>query len=107
MTRERPNTLGSVRSMVMTPAAGRAISVRLGTATSPPGPMAFTVTVVWRSVLAGVLVPGILFSGGIGAFVQTYRVWRVEGVWPIWQAAGWVLLLLFLVCLSVPFAVAA
>jgi len=67
---------------------------------------AFTVTVVWRSVLAGVLVPAILFSGGIGAFVQTYRVWRVEGVWPIWQAAGWFLLMLFLVCFSVPFAVA-
>jgi hypothetical protein len=54
-----------------------------------------------------VLVPGILFSGGIGAFVQTYRVWRAGGVWPIWQAAGWILLLLFLVCLGVPFAVAA
>ncbi len=68
---------------------------------------AFTATAVWHSVLAGVLVPGILFFGGIGAFVQTYRVWRVEGVWPIWQAAGWFLLLLFLVCLGVPFAVAA
>jgi hypothetical protein len=68
---------------------------------------AFTVAVVWRSLLAGVLVPGILFSGGIGAFVQTYRVWRAGGVWPIWQAAGWILLLLFLVCLGVPFAVAA
>jgi hypothetical protein len=68
---------------------------------------AFTVTVVWRSVLAGVLVPAILFFGGIGALVQTYRVWRVEGVWPIWQAAGWFLLLLFLVCLGVPFAAAA
>lgn len=68
--------------------------------------VAFTVTVVWRSVVAGVLVPAILFFGGIGAFIQTYRVWRAEGVWPIWQAAGWFLLLLFLVCLGVPFAVA-
>ena len=67
---------------------------------------AFTVTVIWRSLLAGVLVPAILFCGGVGALVQTYRVWRAEGVWPIWQAAGWTLLLLFLICLGVPVAVA-
>ena len=67
---------------------------------------AFTVTVIWRSLLAGVLVPAILFCGGLGALVQTYRVWRAEGVWPIWQGAGWILLLLFLICLGVPVAVA-
>lgn len=66
---------------------------------------AFAAATGWQSVLAGILVPGILFAGGIGAFVRTYQVWKVEGVWPIWQAAGWFLLLLFLVCLSVPFAV--
>lgn len=69
--------------------------------------VAFIATVVWRSLLAGILVPGILFAGGIGAFVRTYQVWRAEGVWPIWQGAGWILLLLFLVCMGVPFAVAA
>lgn len=68
--------------------------------------VAFTVTVVWRSLIAGVLVPGILFAGGIGAFIRTYQVWKAEGVWPIWQGAGWILLLLFLICLGVPFAVA-
>ena len=67
--------------------------------------VAFVVTVVWRSLLAGIMVPGILFAGGIGAFVRTYQVWRAEGVWPIWQAAGWFLLLAFLFCLGVPFAV--
>lgn len=67
--------------------------------------VAFACTVVWRSLLAGILVPGILFGGGIGAFIRTYQVWKAEGVWPIWQAAGWFLLLLFLVCLGVPFAV--
>jgi hypothetical protein len=67
---------------------------------------AFAVAVVWRSVVFGVLMPGILFIGGIGAFVRTYQVWRAEGVWPIWQGAGWILLLLFLVCLGVPFSVA-
>ncbi len=69
--------------------------------------IALAVAAVWRSVVAGVLVPGILFAGGIGAFIRTYQVWRAEGVWPIWQGAGWFLLLLFLVCLGVPFSVAA
>ena len=68
---------------------------------------AFAATVLWRSLLAGILVPGILFAGGIGAFIRTYQVWKAEGVWAIWQAAGWFLLLLFLVCLGVPFSVAA
>lgn len=67
---------------------------------------AFVATVLWRSLLAGILVPGLLFAGGIGAFVRTYQVWKAEGVWMIWQAAGWILLLLFLICLGVPFAVA-
>lgn len=65
---------------------------------------AFAVSAVWRSVVAGALVPGILFAGGIGAFARTYQVWKAEGVWPIWQAAGWLLLLLFFICLGVPFA---
>lgn len=67
--------------------------------------VAFYVTVTWRSLIAGILVPSLLFAGGIGAFVKTYQVWRSEGVWPIWQAAGWILLMLSLFCLGVPFAV--
>ncbi len=67
---------------------------------------AFAATVIWRSLLAGILVPGLLFIGGIGAFVRTYRVWRAEGVWPIWQAAGWFLLLAALFCLGIPFSIA-
>ena len=67
---------------------------------------ALVATAVWHSLLAGILVPGILFIGGVGAFVRTYQVWKAEGVWPIWQGAGWFLLMLFLVCLSVPFAAA-
>ena len=42
--------------------------------------------------------------GGIGAFVKTYRVWKEEGAWPAWQGAGWFLLTLMLVCLSIPAA---
>ena len=68
--------------------------------------VAFAATVAWHSLIAGILVPVILFVGGVGALVQTYRVWKAEGVWPIWQGAGWFLLMLMLVCLGVPVAVA-
>ena len=54
------------------------------------------------SVVAASLVPAILLAGGIGAFVKTYRVWKEEGAWPAWQGAGWFLLTLMLVCLSIP-----
>ena len=66
---------------------------------------AFFVTNATRSLIAGLLVPLILFIGGIGAFVKTYRVWRAEGPWPTWQAAGWILLMLIMLGLSTPAAV--
>ena len=44
--------------------------------------------------------PVILFLGGFGAFIQTYRVWRARGGWWIWQGAGWFLLVLMLVVLA-------
>jgi hypothetical protein len=68
--------------------------------------VAFAAAVAWHSLIAGILVPAILFVGGVGALVQAYRVWKAEGVWPIWQGAGWFLLCLMLVCLGVPVAVA-
>ncbi|WP_280402385.1 hypothetical protein [Nocardia carnea] len=46
--------------------------------------------------------PGILlFLGGIGAFVETIRVWRRGGTWPIWQGAGWFLFLIMLFYLGI------
>jgi NADH:ubiquinone oxidoreductase subunit H len=54
------------------------------------------------SVYSASAVPAILFIGGIGAFTKTYRVWKAEGAWPAWQGAGWFLLSLMLVCLSIP-----
>ncbi|TGD89996.1 hypothetical protein BayCH28_05280 [Mycolicibacterium sp. CH28] len=67
--------------------------------------VALAAVAFWHSRIAGILVPVILFAGGVGALVQTYRVWRAEGVWPIWQGAAWFLLALMLVCLGVPVAV--
>ena len=59
-----------------------------------------------ESVVLASSVPAILFVGGIGAFVKTYLVWRDGGTWPIWQGAGWFLMTLMLVCLSIPGAAA-
>lgn len=55
-----------------------------------------------RSLIVAATVPTILLLGGIGAFIKTYQVWRAEGTWPIWQGAGWFLMMLMLVCLAVP-----
>ncbi|MCK0177265.1 MULTISPECIES: hypothetical protein [Mycobacteriaceae] len=53
-------------------------------------------------LIPAILVPVILFAGGLGAFIRTYRVWRAGGTWVIWQGAGWFLFALFLLGLSVP-----
>jgi hypothetical protein len=44
--------------------------------------------------------PLILFAAGLWAFVRTYRVWRDEGTWWGWHGAGWFLLMLTAVTLS-------
>jgi hypothetical protein len=54
------------------------------------------------SVVAACIVPAILFVGGVGAFLKTYRAWKAQSGWPAWQGAGWFLLVLMLVCLSIP-----
>jgi hypothetical protein len=44
--------------------------------------------------------PLILLVGGLWAFLRTYRVWRDEGTWWGWHGAGWFLLTLMVVTLS-------
>ena len=61
--------------------------------------------VVQRNVL-GIGSPLILLLGGLGAFVRTYQVWRAGGRWWIWQGAGWFLLVLMLVVLTMTVPVA-
>ncbi|RDH80579.1 hypothetical protein DVS77_01940 [Mycolicibacterium moriokaense] len=70
--------------------------------------VAFTVFAVVDkgSVVLASAVPAVLLLGGIGALLQAYRVWRAGGTWPIWQGAGWFLLTLMVVCLSVPWSAA-
>ena len=52
------------------------------------------------SVYAASLVPLFLFLGGVGAFVRTYREWKAERGWAAWQGAGWFLLTLMVLTLS-------
>lgn len=44
--------------------------------------------------------PLILLAAGLWAFWRTYRVWCSEGVWWGWHGAGWFLLTLMIVALS-------
>ncbi|MEZ0050329.1 hypothetical protein ABIA30_001327 [Mycobacterium sp. MAA66] len=44
--------------------------------------------------------PAILFGGGVWAFVRTYQAWRHYRTWFAWQGAGWFLLVLMSVVLT-------
>ncbi|MBF6175730.1 hypothetical protein [Nocardia blacklockiae] len=60
---------------------------------------AFCDTAARATILAG---PGVvLVLGTVGAFAQTYRVWKRRGAWPIWQGAGWFLMTIALVFLAI------
>lgn len=83
------------------PAALRAAATYIAMVVALAG-VAFAATVASRSLPAAIMVPGTLFGGGIGALIRTYRVWRAEGVWVIWQATAWLLLLMSLFFLGLP-----
>ncbi|OBA63468.1 hypothetical protein A5647_04780 [Mycobacterium sp. 1100029.7] len=44
--------------------------------------------------------PAILLLAGLWAFLQTYRVYRDDGIWWAWHGAGWFLLTLMIVTVS-------
>lgn len=50
--------------------------------------------------------PAVLAIGGVWAFVRTFRVWQARGGWWIWQGAGWFLMVLMLVVLTMTTPVA-
>ena len=56
-----------------------------------------------RTLLA-IGAPAILLFGGIWAFWRTYQVWRRSGTWWPWQGAGWFLMMLMLLTLTMGFA---
>ena len=51
-------------------------------------------------IVLGFTAPAIIFVGGLRAFFCTDRVWRAEGTWWGWQGAGWFLLMLALLTLT-------
>jgi hypothetical protein len=53
-----------------------------------------------QRVLLAFGAPAILFAGGIWAFLRTYRVWRDRGTWWAWHGAGWFLLMLMSLTLT-------
>jgi hypothetical protein len=56
-------------------------------------------TALQRNTLA-VGPAATLLIGGVWAFVRTYLVWRTRGGWWIWQGAGWFLMMLMLLVLT-------
>ncbi len=44
--------------------------------------------------------PVILLAAGLWAFLRTYRVWKAEGTWWGWHGAGWFLLTLMVLTVS-------
>ena len=44
--------------------------------------------------------PVILLGAGIWALLRTYRVWHDHGTWWAWQGAGWFLMVLMFVTLT-------
>lgn len=53
-----------------------------------------------QRILLGSGAPVILFLGGVWAFLRTYRLWRERRSWWAWQGAGWFLLLLAVLTLT-------
>ena len=51
--------------------------------------------------------PLILLAAGVWAFIRTYRVWRDGGTWWAWQGAGWLLMILMMVTLTMGAPIAA
>jgi hypothetical protein len=85
------------------PAAFRAALVYVISIIAVAGLAFVLFLLIGRAVpLSALGTPIVLLVGGIGAFIKTYRVWGADGTWPIWHGAGWFLLTLMLVSLSIP-----
>ena len=96
-------TTNDVEKRCYDPAAFRAASVYVVSIIAVAGLAFVAFLLMGREVpLSALGTPIVLLVGGIAAFIKTYRVWRAGGTWPIWQGAGWFLLTLMLVSLSIP-----
>ena len=92
-------------------------AVRFGLGVAAAGVAFLVVAAVWVSTCGGdtadtmacgapqrtllaIGAPAILLIGGLRAFVRTYQTWRRQENWWAWQGAGWFLLTLMLLILT-------
>lgn len=92
-------------------------AVRFGLGVAAAGMAFLVVAAVWVSTCGGdtadtmacgapqrtllaIGAPAILLIGGLRAFVRTYQTWRRQETWWAWQGAGWFLLTLMLLVLT-------
>jgi hypothetical protein len=92
-------------------------AVRFGVGVALAGIAFLVVAAVWVSTCSGATAdtaacgvpqrtllalgaPMILLAGGLRAFVRTYQTWRKQGTWWVWQGAGWLLMTLMLLVLT-------
>ena len=92
-------------------------AVRFGLGVAAVGVAFLVVAAVWVSTCGGATAdtlacgapqrtllaigaPVILLIGGVRAFVRTYQTWRKQEIWWAWQGAGWFLLTLMLLVLT-------
>jgi hypothetical protein len=92
-------------------------AVRFAIVMAAVGVAFLVVAVVWVSTCSGATAdtvacgapqrtllalgaPVILLIGGLRAFVRTYQTWRNHETWWAWQGAGWFLLTLMLLVLT-------
>jgi hypothetical protein len=92
-------------------------AVRFGVGVALAGIAFLVVAAVWVSTCSGATAdtaacgvpqrtllalgaPMILLAGGLRAFVRTYQTWRRQETWWVWQGAGWLLMTLMLLVLT-------
>src|ERR1700759_2136235 len=96
-------------------------AVRFAVVAAVAGEAFVVVAAVWASTCTGAMAidtaacgapqltilafgaPLILLAAGCWAFLRTYRIWRDCGTWWAWQGAGWFLLMLMVVTLTMGF----
>jgi hypothetical protein len=92
-------------------------AVRFGLAVALTGVVFLVVAAFWVSTCSGATAdtvacgapqrtllslgaPVILLIGGLRAFFRTYQTWRKHETWWAWQGAGWFLMTLMLLALT-------
>lgn len=80
----------------------QAVGYCLAVAAVAVGVLAVGRAVFGSDVPIGVFIafPLVVFVGAVGAQIETYRRWRRNAQWRVWQGAGWFLFTLFVVFLA-------